>query len=302
MLCRPASAPVGERRSRLTGHPGGEVGRVEGSDPGGGELEGERQPVEVSAHADDRGQVGRAELQVRTYGAGPVDEQGDRRGRDVERTVGVREEAAGATGWTRSPSIPSRSRLVASTTTRGQPRRMASTSGRTPSRTCSQLSSTRSSRLGARKWTTESTTPASGCRRTPSDVASAGATAAGSVSGASSHHETPSANWPDTATAARPARRVLPTPPIPVSVTSRASPILAAASAMSSTRPTKLVASAGASCGLDEEVSCSSVELLGRGWRPIELGRLSQDRRLLRAQAIRTAPVPARPRAGVGTR
>ena len=82
--------------------------------------------------------------------------------------------------------------------------------GRTPFRTCSQLSRTSSSRFGARNASTDSTLPTPACRCTPSTVLSAGSTASASVSGASSHHQTPSGYEVETVSAARRAIRVFP--------------------------------------------------------------------------------------------
>ncbi len=151
---------------------------------------------------------------------------------------------SGATGRTCSPATPSLVRLVARTTRRGQPRSSDSTKGRMPSRRCSQLSRTSSMCRSERKSTTDSTTPVSADRRTPSAVATAALAAEGSVTGASSHQETPSANGPDAA-AAFIASRVLPTPPTPMRVTSREPASAATASATSWSRPTKLVSSTG---------------------------------------------------------
>ena len=216
---------------QAAGHPLHQVGGVEGPDPGGGQLEGQREAVELSADVDDDAEVVPVETQVRTDGAGALSEQGDRWSRRVGSADGGG-TGSGATGRTCSPATPSLVRLVARTTRRGQPRSSDSTKGRMPSRRCSQLSRTSSMCRSERKSTTDSTTPVSADRRTPNAVATAALAAEGSVTGASSHQETPSANGPDAA-AALMASRVLPTPPTPVRVTSREPARAATASATS---------------------------------------------------------------------
>ena len=144
-------------------------------------------PSKLSAEARDRRQVGLAEIEVRTHGAGPVDEQGDRRG-VASSGCAASGSGSGATGRTRSPSMPaspgSSPAPRAEDIREGSPHQRPDTG-----QDVLAVVQTRSSLLVARKASTESTTLVSGRRRTPSDVASAGATAAGSVSGASSHQE-----------------------------------------------------------------------------------------------------------------
>ena len=215
MLCRPASASAGERRSRRTGHPGGQVGRVEGSDPGGGELEGEWQPVEVPAHVHDRGQVGRAEIEVRTHGPGPVDEQGDRRGRRVQRMFGVRQ---GQRGDGLDPLALDRQSLSARrqhhhprAPRAGSPRRAAGPR-RGRARSCRARAATAWER-GSRRSSRRRRRRVAGVRRAtwPAQERLPPGRSAGPARTTRRHRR----NWPDTAMAARPARRVLPTPPDP---------------------------------------------------------------------------------------
>ena len=68
-------------------------------------------------------------------------------------------------------------------------------------------------------------------------AATAPSTPAGSRTGASSHSHAPSAYRPATCPAACTASRVLPTPPGPVSVTTRASPSVAPVCSSSRSRP-----------------------------------------------------------------
>ena len=86
---------------------------------------------------------------------------------------------------------------------------------------CSQLSSTTSkcwlasaaSKVVRMGWP--------GCSRTPTAVATVCGTSSGSVSGASSTSQTPSGYWSTSSAATWRLRRVLPQPPVPVSVSSR---------------------------------------------------------------------------------
>ena len=212
----------------MIGHPGGEVGRVEGSHPGSGELEGEWQPVEVPAHGDDRGQVGWPSCRSgRTARARSTNKA--TAGAVRQADVRSREVAAGQRGWTRSPCIPSRSRLVASTTTPWASAQDGLDERPDSVENVLAVVEHEEQPLGSEEVATESTTPASGLRRTPSDVASAGATAAGLGERGQLAPRDTIGELGRHRGGGRPARRVLPTPPIPVSVTSRASVILAAA-------------------------------------------------------------------------
>ncbi len=162
---------------------------------------------------------------------------------------GVSSSGAGAgrggTSKSCSPASPSRCRLVARIRT---PSVAAST---VPARTaqlrsrCSQLSSTMSRRR-SRRW---STRISSGGRtvslRTPSASFTACGTNASSLSAASCTSHTPSGKARATCPATCPARRVLPTPPGPVSVSSLPADNNRLTPAASSRRPTKLVSSAG---------------------------------------------------------
>ena len=127
-----------------------------------------------------------------------------------------------ATRYTRSPSTPSGSLEVARMRTRGQLRTTWEQNAAASSMTCSQLSSSRraacsrsaamsASGSGWPPWTWTPRTPATAARTCPA-----------SVTGARSTNQTPSAVPSSSSAAACRARRVLPQPPAPVRVTSRA--------------------------------------------------------------------------------
>jgi hypothetical protein len=140
-------------------------------------------------------------------------------------------------------------RLVASTTRPGQAIRRSARRG-TPITTCSTLSST-SSRLVFRR------VPINAIRTgflpetdRLSAVAIEGRTSSGSRNGARFTNQTPSGNRPSdpvTRCPAAIAKRVFPTPPGPVIVTSRTlgRPNMATTSATSRSRPTKEVSGVG---------------------------------------------------------
>ena len=80
---------------------------------------------------------------------------------------------------------------------------------------------------------------------TPNTAATASGTAAGSPTGANSTSHTPSENSPVSSAATCTARRVFPTPPTPVRVTSRWARTCSASSFTATSRPTKLVVCTG---------------------------------------------------------
>ena len=94
--------------------------------------------------------------------------------------------------------------------------RIASIRSAAASRTCSQLSNTNSRTLPSNAAATDSVTVLPGCWVMPGAAATASGTAAGSVTAASSKNQTPSGNSPARRAATSVARRVLPTPPTPV--------------------------------------------------------------------------------------
>jgi hypothetical protein len=188
------------------------------------------------------------------------------------------------TGHTVSPSTPNASRLVASSVSPAQRRSSRSARTAAPSTTCSQLSSTRRSRRGAPCGPASAAASASasapGCWSVPDDwrtssaAATAGTGSAPAGSGASSTHQTPSGNRAAAGgssvacaapAAASRARRVLPTPPGPVSVTRRARPSSAPTSARSRARPTKPDSAAGTLCA-DAPCAGSGGALRVGGW------------------------------------
>ena len=131
---------------------------------------------------------------------------------------------------------------------------------------CSQLSSTISSsrrpRLHSRKPRAEACCPSNSDVRMPSASATASGTRAGSRRGASSTSQTPSRfAWAAIRATSR-ARLVFPTPPGPVSVTSRCSAMLPSTSEQSSSRPTRLVSRApmfvrSGAAGASSDARCS---------------------------------------------
>ncbi len=157
---------------------------------------------------------------------------------------------SGASRNRASPAMPSGSRLVASTRTSSAAGRNVPQSSATAASTCSQLSSTSNACCLARLASSDSVMDSPGACRTPSAAATAGITSAGSGTVASSTSHTPSANRPATRRATSLASLVLPTPPGPVTVTSRYSCTRSASFASSAARPTRLDRSATNPCRL----------------------------------------------------
>ena len=118
-----------------------------------------------------------------------------------------------------SPAILNVSRLVARTRSSRQERSNRSDSMAQASTRCSQLSNTRSTLRPCRCAASFSVSGWPGTSRTPSACATAWGTRSGSESGASSISHTPSSKEAATPMATARARRVLPDPPGPVSVT-----------------------------------------------------------------------------------
>ncbi len=158
---------------------------------------------------------------------------------------GSRGTGSAATGQRCSHPSPSRSRLVVSSRSPGAARSRRSARSAHASTRCSQLSRItsdwRSRRCSAS--TVAWLRPVSSC--TPRDSSIVCAMSAGSCRPASSTSHTPSSNARCSPAAVTTAKRVLPTPPTPVSVTSLALPSRRLTSATSCLRPTKLVVSAG---------------------------------------------------------
>ena len=141
--------------------------RAQEPDPGGGELDREREAAEALADRPDRGRARRRSSdEVRAMRAGAIHEQGD---------AGRRRRAAGPGARARR-AMRSSSRLVTSDPdARGAPRTRRGHDRRPPSgRSCSRLSST-SSAVRSRRWArSASSTARSGDSRTPSVAAIAG--------------------------------------------------------------------------------------------------------------------------------
>ena len=145
------------------------------------------------------------------------------------------------TGHSCSSATRTPSRLVARIFTVAERARIASIRSAAASRTCSQLSNTNSRTLPSNAAATLSATLFPGCWVMPKTAATASGTAAGSVTAASSKTQTPSGNSSRSRPATSSARRVLPTPPTPVSVTNRCAVTASCTSASSDSLPTRLV-------------------------------------------------------------
>ena len=140
--------------------------------------------------------------------------------------------------------MPSRSRLVTSARVPGQAARIRSANSAASSITCSQLSRTSSHRPVPSRAATASASGWCEPSVTPSAVATARATNP-SRTGTRSTNAPPDGNSATASSAITAASRVLPTPPGPSSVTSRASSIAASTAARSAARPTNVVPDAG---------------------------------------------------------
>ena len=158
------------------------------------------------------------------------------------------------TGHSCSSTTPSPSRLVAIIRTVEDCRRMASIRSAAASRMCSQLSNTSNRTRPSSAAATDSLTLLPGCWMMPRIAATASGTAAGSVTAASSKSHTPSGNSSASCEATSIARRVLPTPPTPVNVTSLRERTAVAISATSASRPIRLVAAGRRFPGVESSV------------------------------------------------
>ncbi len=156
---------------------------------------------------------------------------------------------SGGTGYSCSPRSDSTTREVTSVRSLGAAVRSSSITG-PASATCSKLSTTwRSSRW--RRWSlTPSRIGRSGDSGTPSALATAAGTSAGSVTGDRSTKQEPSRYWGSRSVATRRASRDFPDPPGPVRVSRRVRPRSRSTSAISSSRPTNEVSCGGRLLGL----------------------------------------------------
>ncbi len=145
--------------------------------------------------------------------------------------------------------MPSPSRLVASTRRAGQPCSSACESSAHAPSTCSQLSRSRRACFSCRCRTSVSASVSPGFSLMPTAVATDFGASAGSVSDAKSANQVPSGYACTSSPASSIARRVLPQPPAPVSVSSRVPSSSSRSSLISRSRPTKLVTCVGRLCG-----------------------------------------------------
>ena len=126
------AAAAGEEREAVV-EASGDVDEREGAQPGRGELDGERQPVEALDQLHGEGLLLRPDREV-----GP--DRGGSRRQEVQGLVAGQRGIAHET----SPGTAGGSRLVASTYSPGHWARRVATSSAAASMTCSQLSSTTS--------------------------------------------------------------------------------------------------------------------------------------------------------------
>src|SRR6516162_6034217 len=152
---------------------------------------------------------------------------------------------SGGTGKTYSPGTSRRSLLVVTMRTWWHCSASMTTTRPAGPSTCSQLSSTISSSRSASARTTPAIGFVASRSGTPSPSATEAGTSAGSVREASSTSRAPSPNRPAASVAARSASRVLPHPPGPVNVTTRAVRRPSRTAAICGPRPTSELTSAG---------------------------------------------------------
>lgn len=151
----------------------------------------------------------------------------------------------GGTSHKASPSMPSASRPVARTRSSGHCASRVETRLEQVSMTCSQLSSTSSIRDERNRLTSASICGTSAVVGTSVAEQTVGTTSPGSSRGARSTQQASSAISGAQSRATRNASRVLPAPPIPVSVTSRWRPRRLRTSATDRLRPKNAVRGLG---------------------------------------------------------
>ena len=152
-----------------------------------------------------------------------------------------RSVSSAGTGHRCSSAARRPSRLVVRILTAAERERIASTVSAAALRTCSQLSSTSSLDRPSRAEARLSVMVIPACWVMPSTAATASGTTAGSVTAASSMTHTPSGKSGDDRAATSIASRVFPTPPTPVSVTSRCALSAVATSESSESLPMRRV-------------------------------------------------------------
>ena len=144
-------------------------------------------------------------------------------------------------GHTCSPATPSASRLVARMRTPGHSWSSPSVSRPTAATRCSQLSSTSTSSRRRNASITLAASVLAGRGNTPSVAATTCASSSASAAVASSHSHAPSAKRGAMSSATWIAIRLFPTPPTPVTVTSREASNASAIASRSTARPTNEV-------------------------------------------------------------
>ena len=221
--------PAGEQAEPVV-EPGGDLRDRERPGAGGGQLDGERQPVEPGADVGDDavGVVGEVRAARRPPGRGP--------GRGARR----RRRASGGTGQMVSPPTRSPSRLVARSRRPGQRRSRSSATSAAVVITCSQLSSTSSS---SRSPITSASRFGSGRSRADGDRGGN----AGGVADGSQLDQAAAERRARRPRRARPRGRAgsCPPRPGPTSVTKRCSANSAVRSRSSASRPTSGVSASG---------------------------------------------------------
>ena len=135
-----------------------------------------------------------------------------------------------------SPGTRSGERLVHSTAVDGHAWRIVRTREATASSTCSTSSSTTSTRFEPSSVVIAATVSTPTCCA-PSSVATASGTLSESATEANAIQLVPSGNWSDSWETASCAKRVLPTPPGPTSVSIRLRVSASAVAARSASRP-----------------------------------------------------------------
>ena len=203
------------------------------------------------------------------------------------------------TGMARSPATPSGSRLVARTRSWAHAANASVANETTEGSRCSQLSSTRSSSRSPTAPKILSRTESAAPAVIPSAEAINGSTAPASRVAASSTHHTPPLTSARRRAAYASASLVLPTPPGPVSVTSRPSVSSRLSSSSCSPRPTMLVSAAGSfpvgrrvasdvagTCPSCSSASCSRTSSLP-GDMPSSVARMRRARSKLRSASAR---------------
>ena len=251
----------------------------ERSHPRGGQLDRQRDPVEAPADLRDRPRLRRRQDEVRLGVAGTIAEQpnGVRRLQTIQVvTVGGHAERGD-----RDEVLTGERETFAARRENGDVGALSGDRvdrGATASRRCSQLSSKRINRLAARYSSTVASSgrAAVGCKRLG---AIALHTASGSVTAANSHSQAPPGRSGAIAAATSRARRVLPTPPTPVSVTIGRSRTRVATRAISCSRPTNVVTWRGRLPGVVESDRGGGNPLRSCGcvsWKTHRLGEIAQ--------------------------